>query len=185
MPPSQGMKNSSERLSQPGGSAGSPTSSLATSWPWGWGECLLSCCHDGWVARRGTPEWPNNRWTGAQAALPRTSEAPPTRPKPGSDRPFDPLASLRLAVGQGHHLYSLAVVRAGQGTASDVASGSAVGVPWLPAQLTRPAHPEALLRAFSGSAPPPAPFPAPQSTAGARVSQASQRQLPPVEDGLG
>lgn len=50
-------------------------------------------------------------------------------------------------VGQGHHLYSLAaIVRAGQGKGrcpaqpSDVGSGSAVGLPWLPAHLTHPSQ---------------------------------------------
>lgn len=77
--PSQGINNPGG-LSQPGGA---PLAVPLPLWPLpdpggeGVFTFLLSLW---WGGQAGDSEWPNNRCrTGAQAALPRTSEAPPDR----------------------------------------------------------------------------------------------------------
>lgn len=137
----------------------------------------------------GDSEWPNNRCrTGAQAALPRTSEAPPTRPKPGRDRPFDPLASLRPSGGPRSspvffccHSQGWAGHGLGRGLRVCCGSPLAPGPPHTPIS----AHPEAPIQSCSQAQPLQPPSQLSRAQRGVRVSQASQRQLPRVEGSLG
>lgn len=75
-----------------------------------------------WVSGQAVDSvWPNNRCrTGAQAALPRTSEAPPdrrARPSPGRIGPLIPRRPYIPVVDQGHHLHSLVTALSGPGRA--------------------------------------------------------------------